>query len=89
MTRLEQRCDGVKKVLDEFNLMNVFPYNDKRWIKLCKTKYSIEISNRYITITYKKGHYVHFLPSFIGITEFREFIKENGTNFMKLKEVSE
>lgn len=89
MTRLEQRCNGVKKVLDEFNIMYVYQWNTKTNIKICKTKYSIEITNRYITITYKTKRYVNFLPSFTGIIEFREFIKENGTNFMKLKEVSE
>lgn len=86
MTKLEQRCSGVKKVLDDFGIMFVYEFDDKRFIKICKTKYNIEISNRYIKITYTKGHYVHFLTGFTGITEFKEFIKENGTNFMKLKE---
>lgn len=89
MTRLEQRCNGVKKVLDEFNIMYVYQWNTKTNIKICKTKYNIEITNRYITVSYKTKHYYNFLPSFTGITELRKFIKENGTNFMKLKEVSE
>ena len=87
MTKLEQRCMGVKQVLDDFNIMYVYQYDTKTNIKICKTKYSIEITNRYITITYKAKHYVYFLPSFTGITEFRNFIKENGINFMLLKEV--
>ena len=87
MNKLQQRCDGVRQVLDDFNIMYVYPYDTKTCIKICKTKYNIEITNRYITITYKAKHYVNFLPSFTGITEFREFIKENGTNFMLLKEV--
>lgn len=86
MTRLEERCNGVKKVLDDFNIKYVYRYDTKTNIKICKTKYSIEITNRYITISYKTKHYENFLPSFTGITEFREFINENGTNFIKLKE---
>lgn len=86
MTRLEQKCNGVKKVLDDFSIKYVYLYDTKTNIKICKTKYSIEITNRYITVGYKSNRYINFLPSFTGITEFREFIKENGTNFMKLKE---
>ena len=89
MTRLEQRCNGVKKVLDDFNIKYVHQWDTKTNIKICKTKYNIEITNRYITVSYKTKHYFNFLPSFTGVTELREFIKENGTNFMKLKEVSE
>ena len=87
MTRLEQRCDSVKKVLDEFNIMYIYQYNTRTNIKICRTKYNIEITNKYITVGYKTKRYYNFLPSFSGVTEFREFIKENGTNFVKLKEV--
>ena len=89
MTRLEQRCDGVKKVLDDFNIMYVCKYNTKNNIKICKTKYDIEITNRYITISYKTKHYYNFLPSFTGITEFRKFIEKNGINFMLLESKGE
>ena len=88
MNRLEQRCNGVRQVLDDFNIMYVYLYDTKTNIKICKTKYSIEITNKYITVTYKTKHYVNFLPSFTGITELREFIKGNGTNFMLLKEAN-
>lgn len=89
MTKLEQRCNGVKQVLDDFNIMYIYiyPYDTETWIKICKTKYTIEITNKYITVSYKTRHYFNFLPSFTGITDFREFIRENGTNFMLLKEV--
>lgn len=87
MTKLEQRCNEVQKALKEFNVKYVYQWDTKTNIKICKTKYSITIINRYITVSYKKKQCYIFLPSFTGITEFREFIQENGTNFMKLIEV--
>ena len=89
MNKLEQRCEGVRKVLEDFNIMYVYKYNTKTNIKICKTKYNIEITNRYITVNYKTNHYYNFLPSFTGITEFRKFIEENGTNFMLLESKGE
>ena len=47
MNRLEQRCNGVRQVLDDFNIMYVYLYDTKTNIKICKTKYSIEITNKY------------------------------------------
>lgn len=89
MNKLEQRCEGVRKVLEDFNIMYVYQYNTKTNIKICKTKYNIEITNRYITVSYKTKHYYNFLPSFTGITEFRKFMEENGTNFMLLESKGE
>lgn len=88
MNRLEQRCNGVMKVLDDYNIPYGLRYNQKTLIHIksyCGRGWNIEVSNRYITVNYKKNKHIHFLPSFEGINEFRKFISENR-NFMELKE---
>jgi len=87
MTKLEQRCRGVQRVLEDYKIKYIKQYNSEKNLKICNTPFYLEITNRYISISYKSKHYYNFLPSFEGIIEFREFIKNNGTNFMKLKEV--
>ena len=86
MNRLEQRCKGVMRVLDDYNIKYVKEYNSEKHLRLFGTPFHIEISNKYIGVNYKSKHHYNFLPSFEGINEFREFVKKNGTNFMKLKE---
>ena len=86
MNRLEQRCKGVQKVLEDYKIPYKKIYDDESFLSIINTPYRIEISNRYIGINYSKNHYTYFLPSFEGINEFRDFIKNNGTNFMILKE---
>lgn len=86
MTRLEQRCKGVVKVLDDYNIKYIKEYENEKYLRIFGTPYHIEITNRYICVSYKEKHYYNFLPSFEGINEFREFIRKNGTNFKKLKE---
>lgn len=87
MSRLEQRCDGVIKVLEDYNIRYGLRYNQKTLIHIkeyCGRGWDLEITNKYITVNYKENHHTVFLPSFCGINEFREFIK-NGKNFMMLK----
>ena len=86
MSRLEQRRRGVARVLDDYNIKYSKEYENEKYLKIFGTPYHIEISNKYIGVSYKSGRYYNFLPSFEGINEFREFIKNNGTNFMILKE---
>ena len=87
MNRLEQRCKGVIRVLED----NKIPYNKKYdndkylTIKYQNKHWNIDISNKYIGVSYNKNHYTYFLPSFTGIIEFREFI-ENNRNFMELEQ---
>lgn len=85
MNRLEQRCEGVRRALEDYKIKYMYKYEDKRLLKICNTKYDIEISNKYITVRYSKKGYTYFLPSFTGIIEFRNFLEKNGTNFMELK----
>lgn len=88
MNRLEQRCNGVMKVLDDYNIPYGLRYNQKTLIHIknyCGRGWDIEVSNKYITVEYKKNKHIHFLPSFTGIIEFREFIK-SGKSFMNLEE---
>ena len=85
MTRLEQRCKGVAKVLNDYNIKYLKEYDSDKYLKIIGTPFHIEITNKYIGINYKKGHYYNFLPSFESINEFRNFVELNGTNFMKLK----
>jgi len=86
MNRLEQRCKGVQKVLEDYKIPYKKQYENNKYLSILNTPYKIEISNRYIGVTYNKNHYTNFLPSFEGINEFRNFIKNYGTNFMILKE---
>ena len=86
MNRLEQRCKGVARVLDDYNIKYIKEYESEKHLRIFGTPYHLEITNRYISVSYKEKKYYKFLPSFEGINEFREFIKENGTNFKKLKE---
>ena len=88
MNRLEQRCNGVMKVLEDYNIPYGLKYNQKTLIHIknyCGRGWNIEITNKYITPTYNKDRHEYFLPSFEGINEFREFIK-NGKSFMILEE---
>lgn len=88
MNKLEQRCNGVMKVLDDFNIPYGLRYNQKTLIHIknyCGRGWDLEITNKYITIEYKKDRHTYFLPSFGGINEFRKFIEEKR-NFMELEE---
>lgn len=85
MNRLQQRCNGVARVLDDYNIKYIKEYESEKHLKICGTPYHLEITNKYISVSYKERHYYIFLPSFEGITEFREFIRQHGTNFKKLK----
>lgn len=87
MNRLEQRCKGVVKVLEDYKIPYHKPYNDNRFltIKYHNKQWHIDISNKYIGISYTKNKYINFLPSFTGLTEFREFIASNR-NFMELRD---
>ena len=86
MNRLEQRCKGVMRVLDDYNINYSKEHDNEKYLRLLGTPYHIEISNRYIGVSYKAKRYYVFLPSFEGINEFREFVKYNGTDFKKLRE---
>ena len=86
MTKLEQRCRGVIKVLDDFNIKYKKKNNNPQRLRFIYQGrgWDLEITNRYITVVYRKNHYINFLPSFCGITEFRKFISQNR-NFMELR----
>lgn len=86
MNRKEQRCKGVQRVLEDYNIEYKKEYNNEDRLKIKNTPYHIEITNKYIGVSYHEKNYYNFLPSFEGIIEFREFIKNNGTNFMLLKD---
>lgn len=85
MSRLEQRCRGVVKVLEDYKIPFNKKYDDNRFLTILyhKKHWNIDISNKYIGVSYNKNHYVNFLPSFTGITEFREFIASDR-DFMEL-----
>jgi hypothetical protein len=89
MSRLEQRCKGVQRVLEDYNIKYKRKYEDNKYLSIFNTPFEIEVSNRYICVYYHKNHRCIYLPSFEGITEFREFVKNNGTNFMKLRRSKE
>lgn len=86
MTKLEQRCKGVAKIFDDFNIKYKMKYNNPRNLHFIYQGrgWDLEITNRYITVVYRENHYINFLPSFCGITEFRKFISQNR-NFMELR----
>ena len=85
MNRLEQRYKGVQRVLEDYNIQYKKEYNNDKHLSIKGTPFHIEITNRYIGISYKQNKHINFLPSFEGINEFRKFVKNNGTNFWKLK----
>lgn len=91
MNRLEQRCNGVIRVLEDYNIPYGLKYNQKKLIHIknyCGRGWDVEITNKYISVYYIKNKCDIFLPSFEGINEFREFIK-SGKSFMILKEEEE
>lgn len=85
MNRLHQRCNGVARVLDDYNIKYFKEYGNEKYLRIFGTPYHIEISNKYISVSYEKNHYCYYLPSFEGITEFRDFVRQHGTNFKKLE----
>ena len=91
MNKLEQRCNGVIKVLEDYNIPYGLRYNQKTLIHIknyCGRGWYLEITNKYITVEYKKDRHIYFLPSFTGINEFRKFIDEKR-NFMELEKENE
>ena len=58
MTRLEQRKNSVEKTLKDFNIPYVTEY-DRRFfkIKYQGIKLTLEVTNRYISITNRKQNY--------------------------------
>ena len=85
MTRREQRCKEVQKVLNDYKIEYKKFYNNEGFLKIKNTPFYIEVSNRYIDIAYKDGKYFNYLKPFEEIIEFRDFVSKNGTNFMMLK----
>ena len=87
MNRLEQRCLGVARVFDDYKIPYKKRYENPKYLHfIYKGRgWELEISNRYITVEYRKNKHVYFLPSFEGINEFRKFISENR-DFMELVE---
>lgn len=87
MSRLEQRCRGVVKIFDDYNIKYKKKYDDPKYLHfIYKGRgWDLEISNKYITVEYKKDKCICFFPSFEGINEFRKFISENR-DFMELEE---
>ena len=85
MGKLEQRCRGVQRVLDDYGIEYKKKYNSEKYLAIKGTPFYIDITNRYITVSYHQNKNMNFLPSFEGITEFREFVKTNGNNFWKVK----
>ena len=85
MNRLEQRCRGVQRVLDDYNIQYKRRYNSDKSLSIKGTPFYIDITNKYIGISYHEQKYMNFLPSFEGINEFREFVRQYGTNFWILR----
>ncbi|MGM9879457.1 MAG: hypothetical protein ACI31R_05500 [Bacilli bacterium] len=78
MTRLEQRKNSVEKTLKDFNIPYVTEY-DRRFfkIKYQGIKLTLEVTNRYISITNRKQNYNY--GYFEGVTDFRKCIEEGNS----------
>ncbi len=53
MNKLEQRCKGVQRVLDDYKIEYVKQFESDKRLKIKKTPFELEITNRYISIRYK------------------------------------
>ena len=57
MTKLEQRCKGVAKVFDDFNIKYKMKYNNPQHLHFIYQGrgWDVEITNRYITVEYSRA----------------------------------